>query len=75
MGFVGLYTLSLQLAALFQCTPISGAWSMPPVKCFDLNSLFYASAGFNIVADALLLAFIIPRIRIYAQSPPYYKLF
>ena len=48
---------------------------MPPVKCFDLNSLFYASAGFNIVADALLLAFIIPRIRIYAQSPPYYKLF
>jgi hypothetical protein len=74
MGFVGLYTLALQLALLFQCSPISGAWSMRPARCINLNSLFYASEVFSILADALLLVFIIPRISIYVQFPLQYKL-
>ncbi|KIM95818.1 hypothetical protein OIDMADRAFT_81580, partial [Oidiodendron maius Zn] len=62
MGFVGLYTLALQLVVLFQCNPIAGAWSKLPAKCINLDIFFYASAVFNIVVDALLLGFVIPRL-------------
>ncbi|KAH8663482.1 hypothetical protein BGZ60DRAFT_68516 [Tricladium varicosporioides] len=48
-------------AAIFQCTPVSGAWDLTiPHKCIKVNNLAFIIAGFTIGLDIVIIALPIP---------------
>lgn len=62
-GLIGLnvaYGVGFELAAVFQCTPVEGAWhfwdEQIPTKCGDMHLLAWMAAAFNIVLDVAVLA-------------------
>ncbi len=65
MGFVILFSAPLEFYVLIKCRP-GQAKAGSPLVCDSSTPDIYMSAIFNIVADALLLAFIIPRISKYS---------
>jgi hypothetical protein len=60
-AFVVLFSVPLEIYILVQCRP-GQVKSGNPLVCDQNSPDIYMSAIFNIVADALLLAFIVPRI-------------
>ncbi|KAH8662916.1 hypothetical protein BGZ60DRAFT_530069 [Tricladium varicosporioides] len=66
-GFVVVSNTAMVLVAIFQCTPIHGAWTnwaykSPQAVCVDRFSEIYASAGLSTFQDVLILLFPIPII-------------
>jgi hypothetical protein len=58
------YTIPLELVIIFQCNPVKGAWDFTiRSKCIDVLPGLYANGILNILSDALLIAFVVPRIR------------
>ncbi|KUJ08230.1 uncharacterized protein LY89DRAFT_742070 [Mollisia scopiformis] len=61
-GYILAFSIPLIIATILQCSPPQGAWKPVPSKCHDGRPPFEASAILGIIADCLLLAFVIPRI-------------
>ncbi|KAH6665666.1 hypothetical protein B0J14DRAFT_209952 [Halenospora varia] len=61
IAFVVLTFLPVQFAVVFRCHPVSDAWTIVSPNCGLQNPIVYASAACNIVADIMLMAFVIPR--------------
>jgi hypothetical protein len=61
IGFIVVFSVPLEIYVLVQCRP-GQVKSGNPLVCDQNSPEIYMSAIFNIVADALLLAFIVPRI-------------
>lgn len=74
MVLVVLYTIPLELIVILRCKPIAAAWdfSIANQKCMDVRSGIYANAILNILVDAGLIAFIIPRVGVYLLAEPIY---
>ena len=62
VAFLVITFIPIELIVIFQCRPVYGAWSLQPAKCIDNNPGIYASAAFNIFADAMMMGFVLPRI-------------
>ncbi|KAH8650634.1 hypothetical protein BGZ60DRAFT_534287 [Tricladium varicosporioides] len=60
--FVALYSVPLLIAPFFRCHPASKAWSLNREGCANDVPALLASAVFNIVADAGLTTFVLPKI-------------
>lgn len=55
MVFVLLTAVSISIAGVFQCTPISKAWNTTePGYCFHRIKMFIANAGLNIFQDLIV---------------------
>lgn len=55
MAFVMLTAISISIAGVFQCTPISKAWNtMEPGWCFARIDMFLANAALNIAQDIIV---------------------
>ncbi len=78
VAFNTIYTLPLVFALIFRCNPIQGNftpnshmtsltkaanWSLTPGKCLSDVPPLFASTVLNIVGDAALIGFAIPKIR------------
>lgn len=58
MGVVGVVTVSVSLAQIFACTPISASWALQTpegAKCADRQALQYAGSIINLVTDLIIL--------------------
>ena len=66
MGFCTAYLISMMTAAMFQCWPISYAWTSftgeGKGKCINLRALAWASAAGNISLDIAVIGLPIPSI-------------
>jgi hypothetical protein len=63
MGCMIVYTIPVELIVVFQCKPVEGLWSfLFDAKCINTVDGIYEMAILNILADALLIAFVIPRV-------------
>ena len=65
MTYIVLFTIVLMFTMVFQCTPISDAWSiLPTANCpVDKLGLIISGGVLNIVGDAALVIFVVPKIR------------
>ncbi|KAH8776000.1 hypothetical protein F5882DRAFT_162477 [Hyaloscypha sp. PMI_1271] len=61
LGFIAITALIIELAFLFSCKPVSGAWAIPPTCASPLAS-FYANTITGVIADVALMVFVIPRV-------------
>ncbi|KAG9231474.1 hypothetical protein BJ875DRAFT_406887 [Amylocarpus encephaloides] len=71
MAFVILTSVASVFATIFQCTPIQKAWEVPMTShgtCINVNSLFYANAGLDIIHD--LIIFVLPMKMLYQLQLP-----
>ncbi len=59
LGFIIITTLVIELAFIFSCKPVSGAWDVPQT-CGSLFASFYAN---TVMIDVTLMVFAIPRVR------------
>ena len=61
-----LYGAAFIFLSIFQCTPISGAWTRwrdsDQSECMDENALGWASAAVNIFFDATILILPLPKL-------------
>lgn len=85
MGFITIFTLALAIGIIFQCRPINGInasslcerrtngqagdWDNLSAKCGDQVPGTVASGVVNVVADSLLIVFVVPRIRKKSCTP------
>ncbi|EKG22483.1 hypothetical protein MPH_00218 [Macrophomina phaseolina MS6] len=62
-AFIILYTVPLELVAMFQCNPVSAFWD-PNIeaRCLDMYAHFIVSATCNMLVDAFLVILVIPNI-------------
>lgn len=67
MILVVIYTIPLELIVILRCKPVEAVWdyTIANQKCIDVRPGIYANAIFNILVDAGLIAFIVPRVRTY----------
>ena len=71
MVFVILTALSCVIASIFQCTPVHKAWDAAgnvAGYCFNVNALFFANAGLDILQDALI--YVLPMKMLYDLKVP-----
>jgi hypothetical protein len=70
-GFIALFTLSLLCDVIFRCRYIPDAWLPGGTlrTCHTSLPGLYTSAVCNILSDALLVAFVVPRIREFPFTP------
>jgi hypothetical protein len=61
LGFITITALVIELAFLFSCKPVSGAWAIPPT-CASPRASFYANTITGVIADVALMVFVIPRV-------------
>lgn len=70
IAFVMLTAISITIAGVFQCTPISKAWNTTkPGTCFGRIQMFVANAGLNILQD-LIVYFMPLRMLWHLKLPP-----
>ena len=63
LGFIFLFSMPLTIYVMAACVPIDGGWQGEPVSCHSSRAPdLFVSAACNIVADILLLIFIVPRV-------------
>lgn len=76
MALITLYTLAASLASIFQCAPISDAWSIAAFlsqfdgvpgraekpKCYDPSTLWLVSAAVNLFSDVVIMLLPIPAL-------------
>lgn len=64
MVLLVLLIIPMDIEVIFQCRPIHVYWSegRPPSKCLDDIAGFFVSGTLNIVADAALIAIVLPRV-------------
>lgn len=63
MGFIGLTFIPLEFLIIFQCLPVTDAWSLTPTKkCININNLGIASTVVSCMTDLAMMAFVYPRI-------------
>jgi hypothetical protein len=69
ISYIVLFTIPLMLVQIFQCDPISDAWSILPTKNCPVveRDVAIATGVANIVGDSVLLLFVVPKIRM----PPF----
>lgn len=63
VGFISVTSISLLFATIFQCHPISAAWSSSYSICLISIPQVYALGITSIAADVFMLVFVVPRIR------------
>jgi hypothetical protein len=67
IGFLAASEVTILVLVIIQCVPIEGSWSLQftaiEAKCMQLSVSVYVSAVCNIVADIVLVAFAVPRVR------------
>ena len=71
MIFVVVAAVACVLASIFQCNPIHKAWDAAgtiPGRCINVNALFFANAGLDIVQDAII--YILPMRMLYKLQIP-----
>jgi hypothetical protein len=68
LGFITITALVIELAFLFSCKPVSGAWAIPPTCASPLAS-FYANTITGVIADVALMVFVRPRVCMSENSP------
>ncbi len=71
MAFVIVTAIACLLASIFQCNPIHKAWDAAhkvPGSCINVNALFFANAGLDIVQDALI--YVLPMRMLYQLQVP-----
>jgi hypothetical protein len=68
LGFIAITALVIELAFLFSCKPVSGAWAIPPTCASPLAS-FYANTITGVIADVALMVFVIARVCMSENSP------
>ncbi|KAF7502700.1 hypothetical protein GJ744_005239 [Endocarpon pusillum] len=71
MVFVILTALSCVIASILQCTPVHKAWDAAENvagSCFNVNALFFANAGLDILQDALI--YVLPMKMLYGVKVP-----
>ena len=62
-------SIAFTFMIIFQCHPISYAWNRDlKDTCVDYNAASWASAGFNILQDILIVLLPIPELRILQLS-------
>ena len=62
-GFIFLFSMPLTVYIMVRCVPIDGGWQGEQASCHSNRAPdFFLSAACNIVADFLLLIFIVPRV-------------
>ena len=62
-AFVGVCFLSLFIALLLQCRPLSAFWNPTTTAgCFDLYRFYVASAAINLASDMVVLALPMPMV-------------
>ena len=64
LGFIMITALVVELAFIFACKPVSGAWAIPQT-CASPFASFYANTITSVMADVALMVFVIPRVRKY----------
>lgn len=71
MAIVILTATASVTASTFQCTPIHKAWDATGTvrgSCIDVNALFFANAGLDILEDALI--YVLPMRMLYQIQIP-----
>lgn len=71
MAIVIISAFASLLACIFQCSPIHKAWDTTGLvegTCINVNALFYANAGLDIVQD--LIIYILPMKMLYQIQIP-----
>ncbi|KAN0099524.1 hypothetical protein V8E51_013299 [Hyaloscypha variabilis] len=61
LGFIIITALVIELAFIFACKPVSGAWAIPQT-CASPFASFYANTIASVMADVALVVFVIPRV-------------
>ncbi|KAE9364430.1 hypothetical protein N431DRAFT_563737 [Stipitochalara longipes BDJ] len=61
LGFIIITALVIELAFIFACKPVSGAWAIPQT-CASPFASFYANTITSVMADVALMVFVIPRV-------------
>ena len=60
---VVLCIFGMELAIVFQCHPIQGAWNpLLKAKCVDINKIFMGVSGANVATDLALLIVPLPHL-------------
>ncbi|KAH9209572.1 hypothetical protein DL95DRAFT_261751, partial [Leptodontidium sp. 2 PMI_412] len=62
MAFLIASTIAIMFMIIFKCNPVAAAWIQQLGKCTSPNPNIYTSAVCNIIADVMLMAFVIPRV-------------
>ena len=63
MVVIGMYYVSVILATIFECNPVSKSWiKTQPGHRISLSSFFYANAAFNIFTDVVVIILPVPII-------------
>jgi hypothetical protein len=62
LGFIIITALVIELAFIFACKPVSGAWAIPQT-CASPFASFYTNTITSVMADVALMVFVIPRVR------------
>jgi hypothetical protein len=71
MGLIVCYTIPFIFIDIFQFHPISDSWSLPDnKKCLPDLPIVYSIGTSNVVADVLMLVFVVPRICKSWLCPP-----
>ncbi|PMD37525.1 hypothetical protein L207DRAFT_531807 [Hyaloscypha variabilis F] len=68
LGFIITTALVIELAFIFACKPVAGAWAIPQT-CASPFASFYANTITSVMADVALMVFVIPRVLPLQMAP------